>query len=177
MRVSHGRAWVLSVALVASFLIVEGTPVASAAPTPVVHIRSFAELPTPLPLPYDHAAVARDQVARAQSQARASGKLLLIDLGGNWCADCRLLAAVMQLPEVAAFVDAHYVLVLVDVGRMDRNLDIPAHWGVKRVDGVPSLLVVDSGDHLINAGHQEALADARSMRPQALADWLAHWTP
>jgi thiol-disulfide isomerase/thioredoxin len=163
--------------LFAGLLAVGVTPIALAAPAPAVHIRSLAELPTPLPLPYDHAADARDQVARAQSRARASGKLLLIDLGGNWCADCRLLAAVMQLPEVAAFIDAHYVLVLVDVGRMDRNLDIPAHWGVKRVDGVPSLLVVDSGDHLINAGHQEALADARSMRPQALADWLARWTP
>ncbi len=177
MLATVGRAWALPVALIASFLTFGGTPVALAAPAPVVHIRRLAGLPTPLPLPYDQTAVARDQVARAQSRARASGKLLLVDLGGNWCADCRLLAAVMQLPEVAAFVDAHYVLVLVDVGRMDRNLDIPAHWGVKRVDGVPSLLVVDSGDHLTNAGHQEALADARSMTPQALADWLAHWTP
>lgn len=174
MRAAFRRAWALPIVGLLAF---GGTPIALAAPAPAVHIRSLAELPTPLPLPYDHAAVAHDQVARAQSRARASGKLLLVDLGGNWCADCRLLAAVMQLPEVAAFVDAHYVLVLVDVGRMDRNLDIPAHWGVKRLDGVPSLLVVDSGDHLVNAGHQEALADARSMRPQALADWLARWTP
>jgi hypothetical protein len=60
---------------------------------------------------------------------------------------------------------------------MNRNLDIPAHWGVRRLTGVPSLLVIDRDDRLLDAGHQEALADARSMSPQALADWLARWTP
>jgi hypothetical protein len=82
----------------------------------------------------------------------------------------------MRLPEVAAFVNAHYVFVPVDVGRMDRNLDIPGRWGARKLDGVPSLLVVDSHGKLRDAGHIAALADARSMTPQALADWLARWT-
>jgi hypothetical protein len=42
---------------------------------------------------------------------------------------------------------------------------------------VPSLLIVDpKTDKLLNAGRVSALADARSMTPQALADWLAQWT-
>ena len=173
MRMTPGLGGLIGLAVLAF----AAGPAAFGAPAPVVHIASLAQLPTPLPYPYDPGAVASVQVARAKAAARASGKLLLVDLGGNWCADCRLLAAVMALPEVAAFIDAHYVLVSVDVGRMDRNLDIPGHWGVKHLEGVPSLLVVDSHDRLVNAGHQEALADARSMKPQALADWLAHWTP
>jgi hypothetical protein len=87
-----------------------------------------------------------------------------------------VLAGVMRLPEVAAFVDAHYVVVAVDVGRMNRNLDIPAHYGVTRLEGVPSLLVVDARGRLKDAGHIAALADARHMTPQGLADWLARWT-
>ena len=150
--------------------------VAQAAPAPRIRMASLKQLPTPLPQPYDPAANAQADVAAAKAKARATGKLLLIDLGGNWCADCRLLAAVMRLPQVAAFVDAHYVLVTVDVGHIDRNLDIPARYGIAKVDGVPSLLVVDKHDRLLNAGHTAALADARSMTPQALADWLARWT-
>jgi hypothetical protein len=74
-------------------------------------------------------------------------------------------------------VDAHYVVVLVDVGRFNRNLDIPAHYGItERLEGVPAVLIVDPRtDRLLDAGHQAALADARSMTPQALADWLAQW--
>jgi thiol-disulfide isomerase/thioredoxin len=130
-----------------------------------------------LPLPYDPAADAGAQVEAALARARVSGKRVLIDLGGNWCPDCRLLAALMREPEVAAFVDAHYDVEMVDVGRMDRNLDIPARWGVRRLEGVPALLVIDESGRLADAGHVEALADARSMSPQALADWLARWTP
>jgi hypothetical protein len=87
-----------------------------------------------------------------------------------------VLAGILKLPEVAGFVARNYVIVNVDVGRMNRNLDIPARYGVKRLEGVPSLLVVDGRGHLEDAGHIAALADARSMTPQALADWLASWT-
>ena len=149
-----------------------------AAPAPRVGIASFAQLETPLPYPYDEAADASAVVAAAKARARARHKLLLIDLGGNWCADCRILAGTIELPEVKTFVDAHYELVTVDVGHFDKNLQIPAHYGItKRLEGVPSLLIVDPrSDALVDKGHISALEDARSMSPQALADWLARWT-
>jgi len=148
-----------------------------AAPAPRLAISSFAQLAQPLPLPYNEAANAKLAVKQAQAKALREHKLLLIDLGGNWCGDCRVLAGTIEQPELSAFVARHYVVVTVDVGRFDRNLDIPAHYGLGRPAGVPSLLVVDpQTDHLLNAGHTEALADARSLSPQALADWLARWT-
>ena len=152
---------------------------ASAAAPPRVGIASFAGLKTPLPYPYDEKADADAMVAAAKARAKAEHKLLLIDLGGNWCGDCRVLAGTVDLPEVRAFVNAHYEMVTVDVGRFDKNLQVPAHYGItKRLEGVPALLVVDPrGDRLVDAGHVAALADARSMTPQALADWLAQWTP
>ena len=151
---------------------------AVAAPAPRLGIASFAELPTPLPYPYDESANANAAVAAAKARARAEHKLLLIDLGGNWCGDCRVLSATMDRPELKAFVDAHYQVAMVDVGRFDKNLQVPAHYGIRqRLEGVPSLLIVDPRtDRLIDAGHIAALADARSMTPQALADWLAEWT-
>lgn len=149
----------------------------AAIPASHVPIASFDQLAQPLPKPYDEAADANRAVASAKARARRSGKRLLIDLGGNWCADCRILAGVMALPAVHAFVTHYYALVMVDVGQFDRNLQIPAHYGLKRrLEGVPSLLVVDPRtDRLLNRGHTAALADARHLSPQALADWLAHW--
>jgi hypothetical protein len=83
----------------------------------------------------------------------------------------------MELPEVKAFVDAHYVVVMVDVGRFTKNLQIPARWGIKdRLEGVPAVLVVDpASNKLIDAGHIAALADARHMDPQSVTDWIAQW--
>jgi len=152
---------------------------ASAAPAPRMGVSSFAQLKTPLPYPYDEHADASAAVAAAKARALAHHKLLLIDLGGNWCPDCRVLAGTMDEPELKTFVEAHYEVVTVDVGRFDKNLQIPAHYGItRRLEGVPSVLIVDPAtDRLIDAGHVSALSDARHMTPQALADWLAQWAP
>jgi hypothetical protein len=144
---------------------------------PKTGIASFAELKTPLPYPYDQDANANAAVAKARAEARKRGKLLLIDLGGNWCGDCRVLAGTLELPPVKAFTDRHYTLVMVDVGRFERNLQIPAHYGFHtRLKGVPTLLVVDpKTDRLLNRNDVFALSSAGDMSPQALADWLARW--
>jgi len=166
-----------SAAFVAAALAVMAAPAIAAVRAPQVGIASFDQLAKPLPLPYDTTADADRAVTEARQRAIARHKLLLIDLGGNWCLDCRILAGAIETPRLKAFVEDHYELVTVDVGRFDKNGQIPARYGVTgRLQGVPSLLVVEPrSNHLINEGHTAALADARSMSPQALADWLASW--
>ena len=167
-----------SLAAATAVLVLLSAAAAGAATAPTVEISSFRQLRTPLPYPYDEKADANAAVAAALSRARREHKLLIIDLGGNWCADCRILAGTMALPSLSAFVNGRFVVVFVDVGRFDRNLQIPAHYGItKRLEGVPSLLIVDpTADRLLDAGQDAALSDARYMSPQSLADWLARWT-
>ena len=149
----------------------------AAAPGPHVSVATIDDLAKPLPLPYDEAADADAAIAAARARARKTGKKLLIDLGGNWCGDCRVLAGIVRLPEVQAFVAKHYEVVAVNVGRFDKNGQVALHYGIKgRLEGVPAVLIVDPRtDKLLNAGHVTALSDARHMTPQALADWLAQW--
>ncbi|WP_314371927.1 thioredoxin family protein [Sphingomonas paucimobilis] len=151
-------------------------PAAAPVSAPRVGIASFEALPKPLPLPY-HAGDAKAAIAAARARAVKAHKRLLIDLGGNWCLDCRLLAGVMELPQMRGFVARHFEVVTVDVGRFDQNMDIPASYGIKgRLQGVPAVLIVDpKTNSLVNAGRETALADARAMTPQAVADWLAGW--
>lgn len=167
------------VRLAAAFLALAVAAPAMAAPAPRLTLTDYAQLKTPLPYPYDEQADASAQVDRALAKARRSGKLLLIDMGGNWCGDCRILAATMEQTELRGFLARHYEVVTVDVGRMDKNLQIPARWGVKdRLEGVPAILIVDprTNRQLVSRAQVAALADARHMKPQDLADWLAQWT-
>ena len=152
-------------------------PALAAPAAPHVHAASFEQLAKPLPLPYVEGANADAAVAAAKVRALKAHKRLLIDLGGNWCLDCRLLAGTMELPELHAWVARHYEVVTVDVGRFDKNAQVPAHYGITgRLAGVPAVLIVDPRtDRLVNKGHETALSDARSLTPQALADWLAQW--
>jgi hypothetical protein len=164
--------------LATAVLTVLAVQPAAAAPPPRLTISSYNELHGPIVYPYDETANADRAVARARARAKAAHKLLLIDLGGNWCGDCILATmTIEQQPAFKAFIEKHYEMVLVDVGRFDRNLQIPAHWGIhERLEGVPAFLVVDpKTDRLLDKGRVSALQDARSMTPQALADWLAQW--
>ena len=61
--------------------------------------------------PYDEHANADAAVAAAFDRARKSHKRVLIDLGGNWCVDCVVLANFLKLPEMQRFMAAHYEMV------------------------------------------------------------------
>ncbi len=171
------RPSILTAALALAAVALPAAPSIAATQAPHVAATSFDQLAQPLPLPYDQSANADQAIAAAKARALKSHKRLLIDLGGNWCLDCRILAGTIRLPGIDAFVQKHYEVVTVDVGRFDKNGQVAEHYGIKgRLAGVPAVLVVDpKTDRLVDAGHETALSDARHMSPQGLADWLAQW--
>ena len=159
----------------ASLLLMAVIP-AQAATAPKPSITDWAQLAVATVQPYDETANAEAQVAAAFARARKSHKRVLIDLGGNWCVDCIVLANFVRLPEMRRFMEAHYEEVLVDVGRFNRNLQIPARFGVtKKLEGVPALLIATPDGRLVNGENIFATADAHSMTPQAIAAYLAKY--
>lgn len=129
------------------------------------------------PSPYDETADAAKDVAAAAARAKRSGKILLLDFGGNWCPDCRVLAAVLHLPTAKSFVSRHYETVYVDVGRKDKNLELAAKYGLATIKGVPAVVAVAPDGRILNKGDEFALTTARSWSPQAVVDKLASWVP
>ena len=153
-----------------------GATLMMGAAPPVLPISDLKNLPVVTTQPYDEGANADALVAAAFARAKKSHKLVMLDLGGNWCPDCIVLANVMRLPAMAQFMAAHYEFAAVDVGRFDKNLQIPARFGItKRLEGVPTVLVATPDGKLVNGGHVFALSNAGEMTPQALAEYLAEW--
>ncbi len=147
-----------------------------AAAPPKLAITDLKDLPVVVTAPYDENANADTLVADAFARARKSHKLVMLDLGGNWCPDCVILANVAHLPAMKAFMDKHYEFAAVDVGRFDKNLQIPARFGFKtRLKGVPTILVATPEGKLVNGDNVFAATDARHMTPQSLAAYLSQW--
>jgi len=145
---------------------------------PTVHAKTLADLPRPLPKPYDESATDDQVKARIDAafvDAGAGGKRLIIDLGGNWCGWCRALDAVMDEPEVKPFMDANFVVVPVDVAsadfKIDRNLAVLQRFGVSKVEGVPWLIVADADRKVLAS--TDAVTDDAHQTPQQMVDWLA----
>jgi thiol:disulfide interchange protein len=152
------------------------TPALAGVPAPKPSIATLQQLPVVLMQPYDEHANADAAVAAAFDRAKKSHKRVLIDLGGNWCVDCVVLANFLKLPEMQRFMAAHYEMVSVDVGRFDRNQQIPARFGITgRLKGVPALLIVTPDGKLINGDDVFATSEAHDMTPGSLAAYLARY--
>lgn len=147
-------------------------------PAPKLPYTKMADLPIVSMQVYDEKANADQVVDDAMARAKKNHKLLLIDEGGNWCPDCVVLHNLMLVPAMQKFMDAHYVVAMVDVGKFDRNPQIAARYGyTERLKGVPTILVVDpKTNKVINSEQVFALSNAGHQTPQDLADYLARWT-
>jgi len=152
---------------------------AFAATAPKVALQSIADLPVVERTPYDEAATpaqADAAVNAAFDRAKKSHKRVLIDLGGNWCGDCIVLSNLMELPELKPFVEKHFEVVVIDVGRFNKNLQVPARFGcTARLIGVPTVIIATPDGRLVNGKDVFAMASARDLTPQAIADWLAKY--
>jgi thiol-disulfide isomerase/thioredoxin len=145
---------------------------ALAAVAPDAGITSSKQLTVPA-APYDESANARQDVLAAFAHAKQSGKRVLIDFGGNWCPDCRILAAVMELPAVRPFIDAHYEVVRIDVSRFNRNLDVAKDYGAPSIKGVPYLVIAQPDGKILVSSDE--VTDEKHTTPQQMTDWLAYW--
>ena len=142
--------------------------IAAAAPPPALPDGKA----TPMATPYDETADAHAQVDAAFAQAKAKNRLVLLDFGGNWCPDCRMLGGVLDQPDVRRWAEGSFVTVMIDVGRSKKNMDIAARYGVK-VTAAPTVLIVTPDGRLLNGNDVFALANARSFSQQAVVDELA----
>jgi thiol:disulfide interchange protein len=88
------------------------------------------------PLPYDEHADARATLQQGLDAARASGKDVLVVFGANWCQDCRELDKALH-GRTASLIDARFVVVKIDVGNFDKNLDVVKRYGYPIGKGIP----------------------------------------
>jgi len=100
---------------------------------------------------------------------------VLLDFGGNWCIDCHILENAFHQPRIAPLLNDNYIVVHVDVGKYDKNLDLAKKYHVDLQKGVPSLAVLDSlGKVLYGTSDFER---AHLMSEDDVIQFLYKWKP
>ncbi|MAI81838.1 MAG: thioredoxin family protein [Gammaproteobacteria bacterium] len=122
--------------------------------------------------PYDETAIAGEEITEALKKAQSNNKYILLQMGGNWCPDCRTLGEYFSRPDIKEWLDERVILVSVDVGEWDRNLDIVEEYGNPISEGIPALALLNSNNEVMFATLAGELASARSMSKNDLIDWL-----
>ncbi|HJU71697.1 MAG TPA: thioredoxin family protein [Paucimonas sp.] len=107
-------------------------------------------------LPYDETANAGAQLSHALVQARDDHKKVLVVFGANWCPDCRRLDQAMR-EKRTALDDSAFVIVKVDVGNFDRNIDLVRAYGNPTRKGIPAAVILAPDQRLLYSGPLERL--------------------
>jgi thioredoxin 1 len=115
------------------------------------------------------------EIAQALKAAKADHKRVLLDFGADWCPDCQVLAQLFDDPKVKPFLDAHYHIVRIDVGRWDNHLEVANRYGNPIEKGIPAVVILDADSNLITSTAGGELANARTATTNDILTFIQHW--
>ena len=124
---------------------------------------------------YPDPAQAQADLAAALKTAAATHKRVLLDFGGNWCGDCQVLDIYFHNQQNLPILDANFVLVHVNIGHMDANVDIAERYGVPLEKGVPALAVLSDHGKLLYSQKDGEFEAMRRMESSSVTAFLVQW--
>lgn len=123
---------------------------------------------------YSETANPTADIAAALAQASREHKHVLLDFGGNWCGDCQLLDIYYRQSPNAELLTKYFILVHVNIGHMDKNIDVAKKYNVPINKGVPALAVIDANGKLL---YSERAKEFEHTTPEAITAFLNRWKP
>ena len=143
----------------------------------------LAQAPRTLPPPterrnlYPDGVDAKAEITEALADAKKTHRRVLLIFGGNWCYDCHVLDAAFRSKEIAPTLNQNYVVVHVNIGEYDKNLDLADKYGIPLKKGVPAAAVLKSDGTLVVSQKNQEFEKARSMTTDAVLTFLEKWKP
>ena len=129
-----------------------------------------------LPVAFDPARDAAADVATAAKQAKAQGKRVLVDVGGEWCSWCHILDRfVAANADIRALRDANYVWVKVNWSKENKNEALLSRW--PKINGYPHFFVLDADGKLLHSQDTGSLESGKDYDHAKLGAFLKTWAP
>lgn len=128
---------------------------------------------------YMDGTAARAAVAGARHYAREHDHNVVIIFGTDRCHDTRALLEWFLKPDVRQSLGRSFEFVLVESGvTRDRNLDLARQFGVNRIEGTPSLIIVSGRDgSVVNRKAVAKLRTAASMTSEERMAYFDKYRP
>jgi thiol:disulfide interchange protein len=124
---------------------------------------------------YSATANAHADIAQAIHAAAREHKRVLLDFGGNWCGDCQVLDIYMHQSPNSEIVAQHFIVVHVDVGQYDKNLDLARKYNIPLKRGVPAMAVLSARGRLLYSQQHGEFEDMRRLDSASLTTFLNKW--
>ena len=123
---------------------------------------------------YDPAADPAAGLASALVDARASGKRILLVVGGEWCSWCHILHRFVQGdPAIHDIWDRQYVTLKVHWDPEQPNAEFLGRY--PKIEGYPHIFVLDEEGGLLHSQNTGELESGDSYSPELVTAFLNRW--
>jgi thiol:disulfide interchange protein len=124
---------------------------------------------------YPANADAKQEIVDALTRAVSEKKRVLLVFGGNWCYDCHVLERALHEGAAGRVAQESYLIVHVDIGEGDKNLDLVKKYKVPLEKGVPAVVILNGGGDLLFSSVDGEFEAARRMMKKDLLMFLNRW--
>lgn len=126
---------------------------------------------------YDPSLDGMKQINEAISQAKSSGKNVLIQYGGNWCPWCiRFHAFCKADAEISKVLDENYVTVKLNYSPENHNDAANIFLGNPMRFGFPVFIIIDGKGKVIHIQDSALLEDGQGYDQKKVAGFMKNWT-
>jgi thioredoxin-related protein len=110
----------------------------------------------------------------AMSEAKRTGKRILLDVGGEWCIWChRLDTLFMKNPDLADQLHQGFVVVKVNYSPQNKNERFLS--GFPKIPGYPHLFVLDENGMLLHSQDTGELESGKGHDPVKVVAFMDSW--
>jgi thiol:disulfide interchange protein len=124
---------------------------------------------------YPAGADAKKEIEDALKQAATEKKRVMLIFGGNWCYDCHVLDQALHEGEAGTIVKQSFLLVHVDIGEGDKNLDLVEKYKSTLDKGVPAVAILSSEGKVLYSSNNGEFEPARTIMKKDLVAFLMSW--
>jgi len=132
-------------------------------------------LTIPLPLPYNEKIVTSVQLNAFINDSIAKELQPVIIFGGNWCPDCRILEGTLKIQTIKEFLQEHYQIMHIDIGRYDRNMELMNHLNIESKKGVPRVVILNLKKEVLNSSTSSEWTSARERKQQEIFNYFQEY--
>jgi thiol:disulfide interchange protein len=129
-----------------------------------------------LPAKFDPTRDAAADVALAVAQAKAEGKRVLVDVGGEWCSWCHVMDRFFAADaDARALRERGFVFVKVNWSPQNHNEALLSRW--PKINGYPHLFVLGPDGALLHSQDTSKLEAGRGYDRDRFMAFLRAWSP
>ena len=127
---------------------------------------------------YNPDADAAAELDAAIERAEQEGRHVLVQVGGNWCPWCIKLDKLFTTNDtIRAFIERHYVFLLVNYSKENRNLPVLERLGFPQRFGFPVMVVLDGKGSRLHTQDSGLLEEGKAHSAEKVLTFLNNWAP